>query len=82
MGREYKPTQNQRIIDYINRHGSITPLEAMQDIGCMRLAARIADLKELGYPIVSETVIVKNRYGEKCHVKKYRLEEVNESIQT
>ena len=75
MGKEHKPTQNQRILDYIERHGSITALEAMRDIGCMRLAARIADLKELGYPIVSETVTVDNRYGEKCHVKKYRMED-------
>lgn len=80
MGKEHKPTQNQRILDYIERHGSITALEAMRDIGCMRLAARIADLKELGYPIVSETVTVDNRYGEKCHVKKYRMDEDNAEI--
>ena len=75
MGREHKPTQSERILDYINQYGSITPLEAMRDIGCMRLAARIADLKELGYPIVSETVAVPNRYGEKCHIKRYRMED-------
>lgn len=80
MGKEHKPTQNQRILDYIERHGSITALEAMRDIGCMRLAARIADLKELGYPIASETVTVDNRYGEKCHVKKYRMDEDNAEI--
>lgn len=80
MGKEHKPTQNQRILDYIDKHGSITALEAMRDIGCMRLAARIADLKELGYPIVSETVTVDNRYGEKCHVKKYRMDEENAEI--
>lgn len=77
MGREHKPTQSERILDYIIQHGSITPLEAMRDIGCMRLAARIADLKKQGHPIVSETVAVENRYGEKCHVKSYRLEEAS-----
>ena len=80
MGREHKPTQSERILDYINQYGSITPLEAMRDIGCMRLAARIADLKELGYPIVSETVAVPNRYGEKCHVKRYSMEDETREI--
>lgn len=80
MGRVHKPTQSERILDYINQYGSITPLEAMRDIGCMRLAARIADLKELGYPIVSETIAVDNRYGEKCHVKKYMMGEDDAEI--
>lgn len=70
---DHKPTQNDRIIDYIKRFGSITQLEALQDLGVMRLASRISDLRSLGYPIVSETEIVKNRFGEKCHVKRYRL---------
>lgn len=80
MGREHKPTQSERILDYIIQHGSITPLEAMRDIGCMRLAARISDLKEMGYPIISETVAVDNRYGEKCHVKRYSMEEENAEV--
>ena len=70
---DHKPTQNDRIIDYIKRFGSITQLEALQDLGVMRLASRISDLRSLGYPIVSETEIVKNRFGEKCHVKRYRI---------
>lgn len=70
---DHKPTQNDRIMDYMNRFGSITQLEALQDLGVMRLASRISDLRSLGYPIISETEVVKNRYGEKCHVKRYRL---------
>lgn len=70
---EHKPNQNQRILAYIDRHGSITQLEAIRDIGCMRLASRISDLKRLGYPIVSETIAVDNRYGEKCHIKRYSM---------
>lgn len=70
---DHKPTQNERIIEYIKRFGSITQLEALQDLGVMRLASRISDLRSLGYPILSETEVVKNRYGEKCHVKRYRI---------
>ena len=67
------PKQNDRIIDYMERFGSITQLEALQDLGVLRLASRISDLRSLGVPIESEMVEVKNRYGEKCHVKRYRL---------
>lgn len=70
---EHKPTQNDRIIDYIKRFGSITQIEALQDLGVMRLASRISDLRRLCYPIISDTETVKNRYGEKCHVKRYRI---------
>lgn len=41
---EHKPTQNQRILDYIAEFGSITQFEALQDLGVMRLASRISDL--------------------------------------
>ena len=68
---EHKPTQNERILDYIAEFGSITQLEALQDLGIMRLASRISDLKRLGYPIDSKVIEVKNRFGEACHVKSY-----------
>lgn len=69
-----KPTQNDRILDYIAENGSITQLEALTELGVMRLASRISDLKRKGYNIVSKTVTVKNRYGEKCSIKRYRME--------
>lgn len=74
MGKvDHKPTQNDRIIDYINRFGSITQIEALADLGVMRLASRISDLRRLGYPIISEYEDVHNRYGEKCQIKRYRM---------
>ena len=69
------PTQNQRIVAYINEFGGITPLEAMRDLGVQRLASRISDMKRLGYLVVSEWCEVTNRYGEKTRVKRYSLEE-------
>ena len=72
---EHKPSQNQRILDYIEQFGSITQLDALKDLGCMRLASRISDLKRMGYPITSEIETVENRFGEKCHIKRYRIEE-------
>lgn len=73
MKVDHKPTQNERIISYMNEFGSITQLEALQDLGVMRLAFRISDLRRLGYPIISNIETVKNRYGEKCHIKRYKI---------
>lgn len=73
------PTQNQRILDYIAETGSITQLEALSELGVMRLASRISDLKRKGYNIKSENITVMNRYGEKCCVKRYSIERSVES---
>lgn len=69
-----KATQTERVLQYIEDFGSITQLEALNDLGVMRLASRISDLKKLGYPIASEIEAVKNRYGENCYIKRYSLQ--------
>lgn len=69
-----KATQAQRVLEYMDIFGGITQLEALQDLGVMRLASRISDLKKQGYPIKSDVVAVKNRFGESCYIKKYSLE--------
>lgn len=45
-------SQASDILDYLKTHEEgITPIEALQLFGCMRLAARIADLKADGHRI-------------------------------
>ncbi len=73
-----KVTQCQRILDYMMQFGSISTLEAFNDLGVARLASRIHDLKDQGYNIVSETKSSRNRYGEKTYFKVYRLAEEKE----
>lgn len=68
------PTQNQRILAYLDAHESITQIEALNALGIMRLASRISDLRKKGFPITSELVEVRNRYGETCRVKRYRMQ--------
>lgn len=67
------PTQNERILCYLEEHGCITQFEAMNHLGVMRLASRVSDLKKKGYPITSRSVTVRNRYGEPCRVKQYSM---------
>ncbi len=75
MGEHHKPTQNQRVLEYIRDFGSITQLDALRDLGVMRLASRVSDLRQRGHNIVSKMESVKNRYGEKCKIKRYWLQE-------
>jgi hypothetical protein len=58
-------TQTQAIRRHLMKHNSITPLEAQRKFRCMRLAARIRDLKNDGFSVL--TVIV--RRGERRYAK-------------
>lgn len=66
-------TQCQKIHKYLKEYGSITPLDALREFGCMRLAARIKDLIDQGVNIVSEIEYSVNRFGEKVHYARYKL---------
>jgi hypothetical protein len=75
MSEHSNPTQNQRILDYIEETGGITQLEALNELGVMRLASRVSDLRKRGHRITSKMIPVKNRYGETCYIKRYMMEE-------
>ncbi len=75
MSEHSRPTQNQRILDYIEETGGITQLEALNELGVMRLASRVSDLRKRGHKITSKMIPVKNRYGETCYIKRYMMEE-------
>lgn len=67
-----KNTQAERILTYIDEHGSITPMDAFKDLGITRLAARIHDLRRDGFSISGEMVEEENRFGEKVRFMSYR----------
>ena len=64
-------TQNDRLLDYLKEHRTITPLESWTELGIYRLGARVFDLKRMGYDIRSGRTMVRNRFGEECFVAKY-----------
>lgn len=68
-------TQCEKILDYMLSNGSITPLDAMKEFGCMRLASRITDLKAQGYDIMSKMESNKNRYGDTVRYARYIIKE-------
>lgn len=55
--------------------GSITPSTAIEEYGCFRLSARIADLRRMGMNIVTESETRINRFGRKVRFARYRVEQ-------
>lgn len=75
VGKASKITQNDKVIMYLQQFGSINPLQALGDLGIMRLASRISDLKSMGYGIEKRMVTGKNRYGKSVSYAEYRLKD-------
>jgi hypothetical protein len=67
-------TQTEEVLALLREHPEgITSMNAITELGCTRLAARIADLKEAGYRIDTESVTVHARNGRAVRVARYRL---------
>ena len=67
-------TQHDRILRHLEDVGSLTQAEAFLEYGIGRLSSRICELRAAGYPIKSEFVAGKNRYGEPISFVRYSLE--------
>ena len=65
--------QKQRVLDYIEKFGSISSLEAFQELGVTRLSAVIFNLKEDGYEFDKTDEKGRNRFGEKTCYARYHL---------
>lgn len=68
-----RPSQTNRLLDYLKQFKSITTWEAFQELGITRLSARIFEIKEKGYLIKTESITSKNRFGDSVHFNKYTL---------
>lgn len=70
--------QTEKILRHMEEYGSITPLDALQEYGIMRLASRICDIRRAGIAVEKETETAKNRNGEPVRYARYRLTETRE----
>lgn len=75
MSAHNRPTQTERVLDYMRKYGSITTLDAVLDLGVLRLASRINEIKRIGIPIKKDWTRVKNRFGEDCKVLRYSIDQ-------
>ena len=66
-------SQTTDIIEFIRDHGSITTKQAVEQLGCLRLASRISEMKAFGIPVEREMITVPNRKGESCRVARYTI---------
>lgn len=71
----YNRSQTQLVYEYMQKHGGITPKEALQYCACMRLAARIADLKKKGYNVGAEDTYEMVRGGKRRFKRYFLIEE-------
>lgn len=55
-----RSTQNEQILAILQSGRSLTPLEALDEVGSFRLGARVWDLKQAGYDIQSEFIELPN----------------------
>jgi hypothetical protein len=63
-------SQTKAILEHLQKGHTLTPLDAVKLFNCMRLGARIWDLRRSGYNI--QTDIITTRSGK--HIARYRLE--------
>lgn len=70
---DVKAKQAGRILMYVNERGSINPKQALNELGIMRLAARINDMEKAGIKFEHKWVEDFNRFGEKVRYKEYSL---------
>ena len=56
-------TQHRAILDYMEKQGSISPMEAFSELGITKLATRVSELIRAGHKIVKVPAEGVNRYG-------------------
>lgn len=68
--------QNLAILRYLENHkDGITPKDAYKMFGCLRLSARIFDLRNKGYEIVTLQEQTVNQFGNNVNYARYRLKQ-------
>lgn len=70
-------TQCEMILDHLQQYGSITPMTALNRYGCMRLGARIYDLKRQGHDIRTVRQDVENQFGTRVTCARYIIVKKN-----
>lgn len=70
---EISADQTRDVLEWLLEHGSITTNNAIYELHCTRLSARIWDLRHIGYDI-SGTIQTKRENGKTKRWMEYRLE--------
>lgn len=69
-----KMTQNKKILHYLETHKrGITSMDAFTKFGITRLASRVHDLRQMGYPVITSIVQTTNKDGNVVRYARYTL---------
>ena len=58
-------TQCEQVLQHLRTRGTLTPIDALNEYGCFRLAARVKDLRDAGHDVVT----IRESQGEKCFAR-------------
>ena len=58
-------TQCEQVLQHLRTRGTLTPIDALNEYGCFRLAARVKDLRDQGHDVVT----IRESQGEKCFAR-------------
>lgn len=68
-----KINQRKVVLNHLQVHKTITSMEAFSLYGATRLSAIIFDLRKSGYNIITNMLVMKNRYGNTVSYAEYEL---------
>lgn len=71
----------ERVYEYMREFGSITPMDAFQDLGYTRLACAINEMKKDGHKVSKKYETKKNRYGIPVTYARYYLVGEQDAVQ-
>jgi len=71
-----KMTQKEAILNYLETHDSITPMEAFSELGVTKLATQVSlMIRKDGLKFKKKKIYTENRYGRHTVYMKYSLED-------
>ena len=66
-------TQRDLIVQYMQEYGSISPMEAFNDLGITKLATRISEMIKDGVEVSKVEETRQNRFGKPVTYMRYSL---------
>ena len=73
-----KATQTTAILAHLKSGRPLTPQGALRLYGCLRLAARVFELRQAGYDIRDDLIEVDTQHGGTAHVAAYYMTKAGE----
>lgn len=74
-GLEKHPTQCDRLVNYIEKHGSVSTMQAIIELGIVNPSARVRELRAAGLNIITTITESRNRFNEPVRYAVYTIKQ-------